>query len=102
MGIIRQVLTDDKNEYHTNNIPHCIYTPDSPINILGIPALGKCFNDVANINNPLDDDGTTVKSDATKSHFVWDHGGRERNFMHESSHVPELHFYVGHGYFNAF
>ena len=70
VGVIRLVLTDDKNEHHTYNLQGCNYDPDSPINILGIPALGKFFNDGANINNPLDIDGTTVKSGATLSHFA--------------------------------
>ena len=70
VGIICLVLTDDKNDHHTYNIPGCIYDPDSPINILGIPALGKHFNDSANINNPLNNNGTSVKSGATKSQFV--------------------------------
>ena len=61
VGIIFPVLTDDKNKHHTYNITGCIYDPDSPINIFGIPALGKFFNDGANINNPLNDDRTTVK-----------------------------------------
>ena len=67
-----------------------------PMKILGIPAQGKLFNDGANINNPLNDDGTTIKSGATKSHFVWDHGRSKRHFMHGASHMPELHLYVGH------
>ena len=102
VDIIRLVLTYDKNEHNIYNIPGCIYNPDSPLNILGIPALGKKFNDGANINNPLDNDGTTVKAGAMKSHFVWDHGRRKRHFMHRDSHMLELHLYVGHGYFNTF
>ena len=87
VDIIRLVLTDDKNEHHTYNISGCIYDPDSPINILGIPALGNFFNDGANINKPLDDGGTTIKSGATKSHFVRDHGRRKRHFMLGASHM---------------
>ena len=69
---------------------------------MGVPCLGKYFDNGAEIRNPLDEDGTTVKSDSTKSHFVWDHGKCERHFIHGSSHLPELIMYVGHGYFNAF
>ena len=102
VGIICLVLTHNKNEHHTYNIPGCIYDPDSPINIWGISALVKLFNDGANINKPRDNDGTTVKSGATNSHFIWDHCRSEPYFMHGANHIPELHLYVGHGYFNAF
>ena len=60
VGIICLVLTDDKNEHLTYNIPGCIYGPDPPINILEITAMGEFFNDSANVHSPLDDDGTTV------------------------------------------
>ena len=53
-------------------------------------------------SSPYDEDGTTIKSGATRLHFIWDHGKHERNFMHGSSLTPELHLYVGHEYFNAF
>ena len=43
VGIILLVLTDDKKEHHAYNIPGCVYDTDSPINILGIPALGNKF-----------------------------------------------------------
>ena len=101
VGIIRLLLTEEKNENQIYDIPGCIYDLDSPINILVIPELVKCFNDSANFHNPLHDDGTTVKSGATKSHFIWYHSRREHHFMHGASHMPELHLYAGHGYFNA-
>ena len=91
-----------KRSHHTYDIPDCIFDPESPINILGIPPLGAYFKDSATVHNPFDDDGTTIKSGATKSHLVWDHGKHERHFMHGASYMPELHLYVGHGYFNAF
>ena len=43
-------------------------------------------------------DGTNIKSGATKSHLVWDHGKHERHFLHGSSQMPELFFYVCNGY----
>ena len=101
VGIIRLVMTDNKNQHHAYNIPGFIYNTDFPINKLGIPALSKIFNNGANISNPLNDNGTTVKTGATKSHFVWDHGLRKRHFMHGAINMPELHLYVSHGYFNA-
>ena len=79
-----------------------MFHPATPINILGVPSLGMFFSDNANSGSPYDEDGTTIKSGATRSHFIWDHGKLKRNFMHGSSLMPELHLYVGHGYFNAF
>ena len=76
--------------------------PYIPLNIIGVPALGTFFKDHANASSPYDEDGTTIKLGATKSHFVWDHGRHKRHCMRGSSHMPELHLYVGHGYFNAF
>ena len=60
------------------------------------------LKDGADIRNLLDEDGTTVKSGSTKSHFLWDHGKNERHFIHGSSQLSELVLYVGHGYFSSF
>ena len=79
-----------------------MFDPATPINILGVPALGTFFGDNTNAGSPYDEDGTTIKPGATRSHFIWDHGKHKWNFMNGSSLIPELHLYVGHGYFNAF
>ena len=99
---MRLVLTDDTNRHHYLKTPGCIFDPESHINSLGIPPLGKYFNDSAGVHEPFDNDGTTIKSGATKSHFVWYHGRHKRNFMHSYSHMPELYFFVGHGYYDTF
>ena len=101
-GSLRLVLTDDFNEHHSYVVPNCVFDPDTPMNILGIPALGAFFNDSATADSPHDKDGTTITSGASRSLLVWDHGKHERHFMHSSSRMPELHLYVGHGYFDAF
>ena len=80
----------------------CVFDPATPISILGVPALGTFFDDNANAGSPYDEDGTTMKSGATRTHFIWDHSKHEQHFMHGSSLMPELHLYVGHGYFNTF
>ena len=72
------------------------------MNILGIPPLGKYFNDSADVHETFDDNGTTIKSGSTKSNFVWDHVRHKHHFMHSSSQISELHLFVGHGYYNAF
>ena len=74
-----------------------MFDPATPINILGLPALGTFFGDNVNASSPYDKDGTTIKSGATGSDFIWDHGRHERHFMYGSSLMPELHLYVGHG-----
>ena len=83
-------------------MPGCVFDPATHINILGVPDLHMFFGENTNASSPYDEDGTTIKSGATRSHFIWDHGRHKRNFMHGSSLMPELHLYVGHGYFNAF
>ena len=83
-------------------MPGCVFDPSRPINILGVPALDTFFGDNANAISPYDEDGTTIKLGATRSHFIWNNGKHERYFMHGSRLMPELHLYVGHGYFNAF
>ena len=102
LGPIRLVLTDNSNHNHVYNVPGCVYNPDTPLNILGVPALGSLFGDSADTSNMLSADGTNIKYGATKSHFVWYNGKHEQNFLHGSSQMPELFIYVGNGYFNAF
>ena len=83
-------------------MPGCVFDTSTPINILGVPALGTFFGDNVNTCSPYDEDGTTIKSGTTRLRFIWYHGKHEWNFMHGSILMPELHLYVGHGYFNAF
>lgn len=100
VGTLRLVLTDDARKHHTYDVPDCVFDPDTPINILGVPFLGKHFGDGS--SDMYEMDGTTVCSGSTKSHLIWDHGKYERHFMHGSSELPELYLYVGTGYFKAF
>ena len=100
VGTMRLVLTDDANVNHTYEVPGCVFDPESPINIIGVPTLGKFFGDQSDALHEMD--GTTVCSGSTKSHFIWDHGKHERHFMHGESQLPELYLYVGTGYFEAF
>ena len=101
VGTMRLTLTCDGNENHTYDVPGCVFDPDSPINLIGIPFLGKYFGSHDTLKSS-DEDGTWVKSSATKTTFVWDHGKHERNFRHGESGLPELYLYVGKGYFTAF
>ena len=97
---MRRVLTDNANVNHTYEVPGCVFDPDSPINIIGVPYLGKFFGDQSDALHEMG--GTAVCSGSTKSHFIWDHGKHERHFMHGESQLPELYLYVGTGYFEAF
>ena len=47
----------------------CVFDPATPINILGVPALGTFFGDNANAGSPYDGDITTRKSGATRTNF---------------------------------
>ena len=99
VGLLRLVLTDNSNRNHLYIIPRCVYDPDIPLNILGVPTLDKFSKDSVNPNDELGEDGTTVKSGATKSHLIWDHGKHERHFLHGSRNFPELCLYVDNPYF---
>ena len=102
-GTLRLVLTDDSNRHHKYDVKGCVYDPSAPMNVLGVPYLGKHhFKDQADANSLYDEDGTTIKSGSTKAHFVWDHGKHERHFFIGDSDLPELYLYVGQGYFKAF
>ena len=57
-----------------------IYDPNSPFNILGIPFLGDYFGAKDTIPN-RDDDGTYVRSSASKTTFVWDHGQHSQDLL---------------------
>ena len=82
---IRLVLTDNSNQNYVYIFPGCVYNPDTPLNILGVPALGSFFGDSGDARYMLAADGTNIKYGATKSHFIWDHGKHERYF-----HCPHI------------
>ena len=44
-----------------------MFDPATPINIVGFPALGMFFGYNANVISPYDEDGTTIKTGATRS-----------------------------------
>ena len=52
VGICRLVLTDNKNKNYTYDVPGCVFDTATPINILGVPDLGKFFGDNANASSP--------------------------------------------------
>ena len=66
VGTLRLVLTDDGNTHHSYDVPGCVLDPHTPLNILGVPALGTFFKDHANASSPYDEDSTPIKSGATK------------------------------------
>ncbi|KAL7531889.1 hypothetical protein ACHAXR_006612 [Thalassiosira sp. AJA248-18] len=94
VGKMCLVLTDDANNNHTYEVPGCVFDPDSPINILGVPFLGKFFGDQSDNEYEMDD-GTTVCSGSIKSHFIWDHGKNERHFRHGSTFSLEPNQHIG-------
>ena len=71
--------------------------------------LGVCRHDCysshhecrANVPN-RDDDGTYVRSSASKTTFVWDHGQHLQDFSHDARSLPVLILDTGVGYLQAF
>ena len=102
VGSMKLILTDNANKHHLYKILCCVFDPKTPVNILGVTYLVTFFVDNKDATYPFAEDGITIKLGSTKSHFMWDHGRHEWNFMHGSSHLPELYLYVGHEYFIAF
>ena len=74
VGSMCLVLTDNANKHHTYDIPEYEYNPESPINIIGVPYLGKYSGYQA--TGLYKYDGTTVKSGSKKAHFFCDHGNQ--------------------------
>jgi hypothetical protein len=101
IGTIRLRLTDNAGVTHPYDVPDAIYDPKSPFNILGVPFLGEYFGS-KDSTPTFDEDGNWIKSSATKSTFVWDHGKHERNFSHGLRKLPELTCESGVSYFTAF
>ena len=90
VGVVRLVLTCGVNNHHTYDFPDCVFDTESPINIISITALGAFFGKYDTMPSS-DDEGNRVKSSATKSQFVWDHGKDERHF---SSDQADCHSYT--------
>ena len=78
------------------------FYPNTPVNILGVTALGTLFGDNSDATDILAEDGTTIKLGSTRSHFICDRFRHERHFMHGSSNMPGRYIYVGHVYFKSF
>ena len=47
MGTMRLNLRDNVNVHHMYDIPDCVFDPEFPINILGVPLLVKYLGDQA-------------------------------------------------------
>ena len=60
VGPIMLVLTDDSNQSNVCIVPGCVYDPDTPLNILVVPALGSFFGDSADASDMLAADGTNI------------------------------------------
>ena len=50
---MKLIITDDSNKNHSCKPPRCLFDPNIPVNILGVPAIGKIFGDNADANDPL-------------------------------------------------
>ena len=88
VGSMKLILTGDYNKNHSYVIPRCLFSPKTPVNILGVPALGTLFCDNSDETGTLTEDDTTIKSGAIKSHLLWDHDRNGGHFMYGSSQMP--------------
>ena len=78
VGDKKLILTDDANKHHLYMIPSCEFDPKTSINILGVPALETFFGDNSDAIDNFAEDGTSIKSGFSKSHFrVWKYYTRE-------------------------
>ena len=94
LSTMQLILTDHSNIDHSYDIPNCIYDPNSPVNIVGIPVLEKYFNDAEEGPDAVaKDDGSTILSSGRSYHFKWDHGKHGLHFNHPDSQIPELCLY---------
>ena len=82
-GTIAICLMTDAGQTFEYHVPNVIYDPNLSFNIMGIPFLGDYFGAKDTVPN-RDDDGTYVRSSASKTTFVWDHGQHSRDFTHDS------------------
>ena len=46
-GSMKSILTDDANKQNFYIITRCVFDPNTPVNILGVPSLGTFFGDNA-------------------------------------------------------
>ena len=69
VGTLQLVITDGSNIHHSHDVLGCMFDLHTLLNILGVPALGTFFNDHANASSHYKEDGTTIKSGATKPYF---------------------------------
>ena len=99
-GTIAICLMMDAGQTFKYHVLNAIYNPNSPFNILGIPFLRDYFGAKNTIPN-RDDDGTYVRSSASKTTFVWDHGQHSQDFTHDARLLPVLTLNTGVGYFQA-
>ena len=63
---MKLIPTENANKYHLYIIPRCVFDPKRPVNILGVPDLGKFFGDNADATDPLAEDFTAIKSSSKK------------------------------------
>ena len=63
---MKLILTEYTNKHHSYVVPCCIFYPKTPVNILGVPALGSLFSDSEDATDILEEDGTNIKSCDTK------------------------------------
>ncbi len=100
VGTMCLILVDNGNRHHKYEIPGCVFDPGSLLSILGVPFLCAYFWDGADDEDLYTNNRTNICSGSTKLHVMWNKYKHKYLFMHDATQLPELHLYIGRGYFS--
>ena len=89
IGTVSLVLTDESNFNHSYDINPCIYDPETPVNVLGVPVLSEFFDDAEDGQYTiLEYDVIMILSSWRCYHFKWNHVKNHRHFTHTNITLP--------------
>ena len=61
VGSMKLILTNYYNKHHSYIKSFCVFYPNIPVNIVGVPVLGTFFGDNEYATHPIAEDGNTMK-----------------------------------------
>ena len=93
VGNINIGWSDNDGKYHSFTLLGVNHVPDSPVNVIGIPALSRILGD-------YNEEGTTITSSGLSSTLSWDRHQFKRKFYHSDASIPEMP--VNDGYSNYY
>lgn len=92
-GCITLQIKDNDGIQQDIHLENVLYFPDSPVNVFGITSYANQIND---------SDGTWIKTQRSRSHFVWNFGKHELEFEHPQCRLPMITVNVGFKRYKAF